>query len=110
MDVTTGASAAATAASPKLYTRRQLAEFLQGLGYPVSLSRLNKACAPAINTGPQPATWFGRRPLYTAESGIAWVHAHLGTSCGGPIVVAQGDHPSQQRKAEASQQKEAAHV
>jgi hypothetical protein len=95
MDVTIGASAADAAASPKLYTRRQLAEFLQGLGYPVSVSRLNKACAPAINTGPQPATWFGRRPLYTAESGIAWVQAHLGTSCGGPIVVAQGDHPAQ---------------
>jgi hypothetical protein len=99
MDVTTGASAATAAASSKLYTRRQLAEFLQGLGYPVSYSRLNKACAPAINTGPQPATWFGRRPLYTAESGIAWVQVHLGDSSSGPLIVAQGDHPSQRKVA-----------
>jgi hypothetical protein len=44
-------------------TRREAAEYLQAHGYPISFSTLTKLCA--LGEGPEPAAWWGLRPLYT---------------------------------------------
>jgi hypothetical protein len=54
-------------------TRREAAEYLQSRGYPISFSTLTKLCA--IGEGPEPAVWWGPRPLYTDEILDAWAEA-----------------------------------
>lgn len=60
------------ARSPPLMTRGRLQEKLAELGYPISLSYLNKICAPLVNEGPQPVKYWNRRPLYDLDQAIAW--------------------------------------
>jgi hypothetical protein len=54
-------------------TRREAAEYLQARGYPTSFSTLQKLCA--LGEGPEPAAWWGARPLYTDEGLDAWAAA-----------------------------------
>jgi hypothetical protein len=61
---------------PRL-TRKQLGEQLRKLGYPIGNSTLAKLCAPAISQGPPVAAWWGNRPLYDEDEGIAWAEARL---------------------------------
>jgi hypothetical protein len=67
----------AQAKPPKLpgayMTRRETADYLQSRGYPMSYSTLTKLCA--LGEGPEPATWWGPRPLYTEPMADAWAEA-----------------------------------
>jgi hypothetical protein len=58
-------------------TRKQLGERLRQHGYPIGNSTLAKICAPAIGEGPPVAAWWGKRPLYDEDDGIAWAEARL---------------------------------
>ena len=59
------------------YTRHELAAKLRELGYPVSKSKLDKMCAPSVNQGPPVDSWWGPRPLYDLDRGVAWAEALL---------------------------------
>jgi hypothetical protein len=65
------------AKAPKLTgayrTRREAASYLQSRGYPISYSTLTKVCA--LGEGPEPAKWWGARPLYTDQGLDAWAEA-----------------------------------
>jgi hypothetical protein len=61
-------------------TRRQLAEFLTANGYPISLSYLEKMCAPAIDQGPPTSAWWGNRPLYDPDEAIVWAEGRLSST------------------------------
>jgi hypothetical protein len=63
-------------AKPRL-TRKQLGERLRELGYPIGNSTLAKLCAPAIGEGPPVAAWWGNRPLYEEDAGVAWAEGRL---------------------------------
>jgi hypothetical protein len=56
-------------------TRKELGAALRERGYPISDSKLNKMCAPAQNLGPPVDGWWGRRPLYDLDPGVAWAEA-----------------------------------
>jgi len=58
-----------------LMTRSQLGAHLRANGIPVSDSSLNKACMPTVNDGPPVECWWGRRPLYDPDKGLAWAQA-----------------------------------
>jgi hypothetical protein len=60
--------------SPPL-TRERLQEKLAELGYPITMSYLNKICAPLVNEGPQPVKYWNRRPLYDLAQAIEWAEA-----------------------------------
>jgi hypothetical protein len=57
--------------------RREASEYLQSRGFPVSFSTLNKLCA--LGEGPEPAVWWGSRPLYTDPTLDAWAEARSRT-------------------------------
>jgi hypothetical protein len=61
---------------PRL-TRKQLGNRLRERGYPISDSTLNKLCAPAIGEGPPVTAWWGNRPLYDEDEGVAWAEARV---------------------------------
>jgi hypothetical protein len=60
-----------------LLTRKQLAEHLRGCGFPIGNSALVKICSPAIGQGPPVAAYWGKRPLYDPDQGVAWAEARL---------------------------------
>jgi|SRR6516162_3248866 hypothetical protein len=62
---------------PPRLTRRQLAGFLRRNGYPISLSYLEKMCAPAINQGPPTSCWWGNRPLYDPNEALKWAEGRV---------------------------------
>jgi hypothetical protein len=67
-------SRARTPKLPGAYrTRHESAEYLQSRGYPLSYSTLTKLCA--LGEGPEPAAWWGSRPLYTEQGLDAWAEA-----------------------------------
>jgi hypothetical protein len=59
------------------YTRAELREKLCELGFPISMGKLNKLCAPSVNQGPPIDSWWGERALYRLEPCIAWAEAKL---------------------------------
>jgi hypothetical protein len=61
-------------------TRDQLAVYLSMVGFPITISTLDKLCAPAIGDGPPVAKYWGRRPLYDLEQCLAWARARLSSS------------------------------
>jgi hypothetical protein len=62
----------------KRLTRKQLGAFLrEEHGYPIGDSTLDKLCMPTINQGPPVAGWWGRRPLYDPDEGLAWAEARI---------------------------------
>lgn len=63
--------------SRSLLTRKQLAEKLRDTGYPIGDSTLAKLCAPSVGEGPPVAAYWGRRPLYKFDDGVAWAVARL---------------------------------
>jgi hypothetical protein len=60
---------------PEFMTRSQLGDFLRGRGFPIGESTLDKLCAPGRGEGPPIAKYWGKRPLYTADGGLAWARA-----------------------------------
>jgi hypothetical protein len=63
------------AQSSPLMTRERLQQELARLGYPITMSYLNKICAPLVNEGPQPVKYWNRRPLYDLAQAIEWAEA-----------------------------------
>jgi hypothetical protein len=62
----------------KRLTRKELGALLRDeCGYPVSDSTLNKLCMATVNEGPPVAGWWGSRPLYDPDEGVAWAEARL---------------------------------
>jgi hypothetical protein len=56
-------------------TREQLRERLNALGYPLTATYFHKICLPSRNAGPPISKWWGRRPLYKLDDGLAWAEA-----------------------------------
>jgi hypothetical protein len=61
---------------PRL-TRKKLGAFLREHGYPISDSVLNKLSAPSVGEGPPIDSWWGKRPLYDPDRGLAWAESRL---------------------------------
>ena len=61
----------------KRFTRAELGTELRKLGYPISISKLNKMCAPAVNQGPPVDAWWGPRALYDLDAAITWAELVL---------------------------------
>jgi hypothetical protein len=68
----------------KYLTRDDLGDLLRARGYPIPKSTLDKLCAPACGEGPPVvAVWPGAagrpqgRPLYEADSALAWAESRL---------------------------------
>jgi hypothetical protein len=57
--------------SPYL-TREQLRRRLNDRGFPMSHGYFNYLCLPSQGLGPPIAKWWGARPLYDLEAGLAW--------------------------------------
>jgi len=55
-----------------LLTREQLRHELNARGYVMSESHFHTICLPSRNAGPPVAKYWGRRPLYELEAGLAW--------------------------------------
>jgi hypothetical protein len=59
--------------TPQYGTREQLAEHLTANGFPTKLSYLHFICAPSSGTtGPPVEHYWGHRPIYNLEKGLAW--------------------------------------
>jgi hypothetical protein len=65
---------------PRRLTRAQLLVLLNESGYPIGESTLDKMCAPSVATGPPVAAWWGNRPLYDPDQGLAWAEARVRSS------------------------------
>ena len=62
----------------KLGTRSELLLFLREKGgIPLAKSTLDKLCSPAIAAGPPVAAWWGNRPIYDFDEGMAWAQSRL---------------------------------
>ena len=55
-----------------LLTREQLRHELNARGYVMSASYFHKICLPSWNEGPPVAKYWGKRPLYNLDDGLAW--------------------------------------
>jgi hypothetical protein len=64
-------------ASKPLMTRDQLREFLNAEGFPLGESTFEKICMPSRNEGPEVEAYWGGRPLYSPERGLAWARSRL---------------------------------
>jgi hypothetical protein len=53
-------------------TRRELAEFLSGNGFPISASTLDKLAMSSRSEGPPAAGFWGNRALYDPNKALAW--------------------------------------
>jgi hypothetical protein len=62
-----------------LLTREQLRKSLNERGYVISSGYFNRLCLPSRNAGPPVATWWGSRPLYDLEVGLAWAKGRCKT-------------------------------
>lgn len=56
-------------------TRDQLVDCLRENGFPGSKSQMDKLCMPSCGDGPPVAYWWGRRPIYHLDEGLAWARA-----------------------------------
>jgi hypothetical protein len=65
-----------------LLTREQLRLKLNELGYPLTDSYFRKICLPTFSAGPPVAKWWGKRPLYRLDEGLAWAESRCGSSPG----------------------------
>jgi hypothetical protein len=73
---------AATDQTPRLMTRKQALELIRAHGFPLSEAYFSKLCLPSRNSGPPVERWFGGRPLYSAETTLAWAHNRCGDKRG----------------------------
>ena len=61
-----------------LLTLGELAGFIKQMtGIPFGCSTIEKLCSPAINDGPKPVTYIGKRPLFKPADVVAWARARL---------------------------------
>jgi hypothetical protein len=61
-------------------TRRELVEYLHANGYPISLSSLNRLCAPRYAQGPPMAGVWGGQAFYAPAQAIEWARARFGAN------------------------------
>ena len=61
--------------SSPFLTREQLCQQLNDHGYPIPLSYFNLLCLPSQGLGPPVAKWWGPRPLYDLDAGLAWAES-----------------------------------
>jgi hypothetical protein len=73
-----------------LGTRRQLLQAINDHGIPMGASTLNRLCMPSSNQGPPIAGWWGRRPLYDLEKGLAWARGLLTAEPVNPVKAGPG--------------------
>jgi hypothetical protein len=67
-----------TGSAEPFLTQREIAKFVrEATGIPIGDSTVLKLCSPAIGGGPQPSTYFGRRPLYERSEVLRWAMASL---------------------------------
>jgi hypothetical protein len=73
----------------KLMTRKLALQFVnEVLGVPMGSSTFSKICAPAINEGPTPDCWFGKRPLYSEQTLREWAQSLMRPQRGAVSSVA----------------------
>jgi hypothetical protein len=82
-----------TGPKPKL-TREQLRVKLNELGYPLTKSYFDKLCLPSVNAGPPVAMWWGKRPLYELDGGIAWAESRCSSSPSGLVSSTAEQSPT----------------
>jgi hypothetical protein len=59
-------------------TLGELAEYIKRVtGIRFGPSTMEKLCSPAINDGPKPACYIGKRPLFKPADVVAWARARL---------------------------------
>jgi hypothetical protein len=63
-----------------LGTRSQLLSAIHAAGIPMGKSTLDRLCMRSNYQGPPVAKYWGRRPLYDLDKGLAWAHSLLTTS------------------------------
>ena len=63
--------------SKPLMTRSELREFLNSEGFPLGESTFEKICMPSRGEGPPIEFFWGNRPLYKPERGLAWARSRL---------------------------------
>jgi hypothetical protein len=66
--------------SQGLLTRREVVEYLRANDYPLSLSTMNRLCAPARAQGPPMAGVWGGKAFYDPARALAWARSRFGTN------------------------------
>jgi len=61
----------------RLFTRRQLVQFLNENGYPTSLSTLAKLAMPSRGEGPPCEGVWGNRALYDPNKALCWAKSRF---------------------------------
>jgi hypothetical protein len=61
----------------RFMTRRQLVEFLNEHGYPITLSTLNKLAMPSCGDGPPVEGTWGKYDLYNPDRGLQWARSRF---------------------------------
>jgi hypothetical protein len=61
----------------RFMTRRQLVEFLNEHGYPLTLSTLNKLAMPSCGEGPPAEGAWGKFDLYDPARGLQWARSRF---------------------------------
>ncbi len=70
--------------SSPLLTREQLRRQLNDRGFVISYGYFSQLCLPSRGNGPPIAKWWGSRPLYDLEAGLAWAEGRCtSTDCTG---------------------------
>jgi hypothetical protein len=64
--------------SQGLLTRREVVEYLRANDYPLSLSTMNRLCAPACAQGPPMAGVWGGKAFYAPAQAIEWARDRFG--------------------------------
>jgi hypothetical protein len=50
---------------------------LNAMGFPLGCSTFDKMCMPSRNEGPPVEAYWGKRPLYSADTGLEWARGRL---------------------------------
>jgi hypothetical protein len=67
--------------SEPLLTLGEIAPFIkETTGIPIGVSTVEKLASPAINDGPKPACYIGKRPLFARDEVARWAKARLSAS------------------------------
>ena len=67
-----------TSSPPKpLLTREELRQYINDAGIPLGASTFEKLCMPSRGEGPPIEFFWGNRPLYKPERGLAWARSRL---------------------------------
>jgi hypothetical protein len=66
--------------SEPLLTLGEIAPFIKAqTGIPFGFNTIKKVVSPSIATGPKPAAYLGKRPLFRPSDVLSWARSHLST-------------------------------